>query len=177
MRVLVAYASRYGSTQGIAERIAAALRQRGIDATVEAADRAGDPAGYDAAVIGSATYMLHWMRQATKFVRRHAKTLASRPVWLFSSGPLGTKTQDEKGRDLCEVMEPKEIAEFRETVKLKGHRVFFGEMDAAKLGFWHKLLFKMPANRDGSLFPQGDFRNWTEIDSWAGSIAQSLKIH
>lgn len=175
MRVLVAYASRYGATQGIAERIAAALRQQGLTATVEVADQAGDPAGYDAVVIGSAAYFLHWMKPATAFVRRNSKALASRPVWLFSSGPLGTKTQDDKGRDLCEVSEPREIAEFKETVALREHRVFFGAMDAGKLGFLHRLIYKMPANRNDAIFPQGDFRNWTAIDAWADSIAETLK--
>ena len=175
MRVLVAYDSRYGTTKGIAERIAASLRQQGLEATVEAADRAGDPAGYDAAVIGSACYFVHWMKQATEFLRRNAKVLAERPVWLFSSGPLGTKTHDDQGRDLCELSEPKEIAEFKGTVALRGHRVFFGALEAAKLGFWHRLLYMLPANRDGALFPQGDFRNWAEIDAWADSIAQALK--
>ena len=65
MHVLVAYASRYGATQGIAERIAAALRKQGLTAVVEAAEQAGDPASYDAAVIGSSIYMFHWMKQAT----------------------------------------------------------------------------------------------------------------
>lgn len=177
MRVLVAYASRYGATKGIAERIAAALCQQGIEATVEDADRAGDPAGYDAAVIGSSIYMLHWMKQATAFVHRNAKALANHPVWLFSSGPLGTKTKDDQSRDLCETTVPKEIAEFKGTITPREHRIFFGAMDGSKLGFWHKLIYKMPANRDGSVFPQGDFRNWAAIDAWAGSITQTLQAH
>ncbi|MGO9318061.1 MAG: flavodoxin domain-containing protein [Terracidiphilus sp.] len=176
MRVLVAYASRYGATQGIAERIAATFRLQGVEATVESVLQAGDPAGYDAAVIGSAIYMLHWMKQATKFVRRNSKALANRPVWLFSSGPLGAKAQDAQGRDLCEILEPKEIAEFKGTVKPREHKVFFGGMEPAKLGFWHRLIYKVPANRDGAIFPQGDFRNWAAIDAWAGSIAQALKV-
>ncbi len=175
MQVLVAYASRYGATQGIAERIADALRKQGLTAAVEAAGQAGDPAGYDAAVIGSAAYFFHWMKPATQFVRRNSRALANRPVWFFSSGPLGTKSRDDQGRDLCEILEPKEIAEFKGTVAYREHRVFFGAMDAGKLGFWHRLIYKMPANRDGALFPQGDFRNWAEIDAWAGRIAQTLK--
>jgi len=175
MRVLVAYASRYGATQGIAERIAATLRQRGFEVTVEAAQRAGDPAGYDAAVIGSAIYYFRWMKPAVKFVRRNADSLAGRPVWLFSVGPLGTKDKDDQGRDVRAVLEPKEIAEFRQTVKPRDHRVFFGAMDASKLGFLHRLIHKLPANRDNALFPQGDFRNWAEIEAWAGGIAEALK--
>ena len=175
MRVLIAYASLYGATQGIAERIAATLRRQGVEATVESARQAGDPAGYDAAIIGSAAYYFHWMKPATKFVRRNSKALGSRPVWLFSSGPLGTKETDDQGRDLREFLEPKEIAEFRTIVHPRDHHVFFGAMDSTRLNFTHRLIAKLPANRNDALFPKGDFRNWQEIDAWAGTIAESLK--
>jgi menaquinone-dependent protoporphyrinogen oxidase len=175
MRVLVACASRYGATQGIAERIAATLRQQGLEARVEDARKAGDPAGYDAAVIGSATYFFHWMKPAAKFVRHNSDSLANLPVWLFSSGPLGTKTHNEQGQEMCAVLEPKEIAEFRETVEPREHRVFFGALEAKKLGFFFGLLLKMPANKNDAIFPQGDFRNWAEIDAWAEGIAEELK--
>ncbi len=175
MRVLVTYASRCGATQGIAERIAAALSQQGLEATVEDARKAGDPAGYDAAVIGSAAYFFHWMKPAAKFVQRHTGALAQRPVWLFSSGPLGTKTHNDQGQEMCTVLEPKEISGFRQSIKPREHRVFFGALEAKKLGFFFGLLLKMPANKDNAIFPQGDFRNWAEIDAWAGSIAEELK--
>jgi len=174
MQVLIAYASRYGSTQGIGERIAAALRWHGLAATVADARQATDPAGYDAAIVGSAAYFFHWMKPATQFVQRHTGALAGRPVWLFSSGPLETKEKDDQGRDLREFLEPKEIAEFRATVKPRDHRVFYGAMDSSKLCFTHRLISKLPANRDNALFPLGDFRNWVEIEAWAGSIAQAL---
>jgi len=175
MRVLIAYASRYRATQGIAERIAATLRSHGLETAVKPANQADDPREYDAAVVGSAVYYFHWMKPAVSFVRRHASVLAKMPVWLFSSGPLGDKTHDAQGRDLLTTLEPKEIEEFRSTVGPRQHRVFFGVMDAAKLGFLHRLIYKMPANKDGALFPQGDFRNWAEIDAWANEIAAELK--
>jgi menaquinone-dependent protoporphyrinogen oxidase len=175
MKVLIAYASRYGSTQGIAERIAATLRQQGLEVMLQAAGQAADPAGYDAVVIGSAAYYFRWMKAAAKYLRQNADSLAGRPVWLFSSGPLGTKDKDDRGRDLCVVLEPKEIAEFREAIKPKDHRVFFGVMDLGKLGFMHRLIYKLPANRDGAMFPVGDFRNWDAIEAWASNIAETLK--
>jgi hypothetical protein len=49
-------------------------------------------------VIGAAAYMFHWLKDATRFVKRHHRLLAERPVWLFSSGPLGTDLVDEDGR-------------------------------------------------------------------------------
>jgi len=176
MHVQVVFASQYGATQGIAERIGANLRCHGFEATVEPANQATDPAGFDASVIGSAAYYFHWMKPAVAFVRRNRAALASRPVWLFSSGPLGAKEMDEQGRNLREFLVPKEIAEFREVLKPRDHRVFFGVMDPAKLGFTHRLVYKLPANRDNAMFPVGDFRNWPEIDAWVDSIADSL-IH
>lgn len=175
MRVLIAYASRYGSTQGIAERIAATLSRQGIETTVKPVTDAGDPGDYDAVVVGSAAYYFHWMKKATNFVRRHRAALAERPVWLFSSGPLGTKTVDEHGRDVCAVTVPKEIDEFTESIHPRDHRVFFGALDREKLGFTHRLMLKLPVNRDNAIFPLGDFRDWNDIDAWAGKIAQVVK--
>jgi menaquinone-dependent protoporphyrinogen oxidase len=98
MSVLVVYASKHGATRGIAGRIAASLRTAGCQADVRPVKDAGDLAAYDAFVIGSAAYELHWRKEATEFVRRNTKVLAARPVWLFSSGPLGTEPADAKGR-------------------------------------------------------------------------------
>ncbi len=106
MRVLVVYASRHGATQGIAERIAATLGQRAIEVTVRSAEQAGDVSAYDAIVVGGAAYAFHWLKEATEFVRRNRALLASRPVWLFSSGPLGTETTDAQGQDVRAEAEP-----------------------------------------------------------------------
>jgi menaquinone-dependent protoporphyrinogen oxidase len=175
MRVLVVYASRYGATQGIAERIAASLHRQHHAPSLQSVRDASDPAGYDAVIIGSATYYFHWMKPATNFLRHNRRALANRPVWLFSSGPLGTKQTDDRGRDMREFLEPKEIPEFQNIVEPRDHQVFFGAFNPDRLGFTHRLIYKMPANRDNALFPPGDFRNWPEIDAWAGTIAESLK--
>ncbi len=175
MRVLVVHASRYGATEGIAERIGATLRQHGLEVAVKPARDAGDPADYDAAVIGSAAYYFHWLKEAGDFVRRNYAALAGRPVWLFSSGPLGTEAKDAQGRDLLTVTVPKEIAEFREAIHPRDHRVFFGALDRNKLGFTHQLVLKMFVKRDNPLLPEGDFRDWKDIEVWACKIAQSLK--
>jgi len=175
MRVLIIHASRYGSTQGIAERIATTLSQHGVETTVKPVRDAGDPSAYDAVVIGSAAYYFHWMKKASAFVRRNRAVLADRPVWLFSSGPLGTKTVDDQGRDVRAVTVPKEIADFQEAIHPRDHRVFFGVLDPKKMGFLHRLMLKLPVNKDNAIFPVGDFRDWNDIDAWAVSIAESLQ--
>ena len=172
MSTLVAYASMHGATRGIAERIAATLGVAGEEAEARPVGAVDDLTGYGAFVVGSAVYSMHWQKEASEFVRRNHAVLASRPVWLFSSGPLGTEATDAVGRDLTVAAEPKEIAEFRRTIGPQDHRVFFGALDPGRLGFAERLVRKMPAAR--AVLPEGDFRDWAEIDAWAGGIAHHV---
>ena len=172
MSTLVVYASKHGATQGIAKRIAARLQQAGQQAEARPVASVDHLAGYDAFVVGSAVYAAHWQKEAAAFVQRNRTVLATKPVWLFSSGPLGTEATDVKGRDLTVAAEPKEIAEFKGVIGPKGHRVFFGALDPGKLGFSERAIRKLPAAR--AMLPEGDFRDWTEIDAWARDIAHEL---
>ena len=131
-----------------------------------------DLSGYSAFVIGSAAYLGHWLKDATAFVRRNQAVLAMKPVWLFSSGPLGTEPTDAQGRDKRGATEPKEFAEVKETIKPMGSRVFFGALDPGTLGFRDRALRTLPAGR--ALLPEGDFRDWPDIDAWAKGIARAL---
>jgi menaquinone-dependent protoporphyrinogen oxidase len=174
VQILVAYASRHGSTQGIAARIAERLRADGLDVALLAAAEVPDPSRYDAFVVGGAAYMFHWLKDATSFVRENRTLLAARPTWLFSSGPIGTATVDKEGRDVLETTVPKEFAELRDAIHPRGEKVFFGAMDpAAKpIGVTERIVTLMPAARNA--FPRGDFRDWAAIDAWADDIARDL---
>ena len=170
MKVLVAYASKYGATQGIAERIGDVLRRRGIDADVVRCKDVDDSTVYDAYVVGSAAYMFRWRKDARKFVRRNVDLLAARPVWLFSSGPVGTDKVDAKGHDVLEGAVPKEFAEFESTVGPRGTQVFFGAFQLEKLRGVDRMAKWAPAEA----MPAGDFRDWDAIEAWAGKIADEL---
>jgi len=176
MKVLVAYGSRTGFTKGIAEFIGARLKERGIGAEVLEVKSVRDLSIYDAFVVGSALYMFHWMKEAKDFVMRNKTLMTKHPVWLFSSGPVGTSRTDSKGRNLLEVSGPKEIDELMEAVKALGHKVFFGGLDGSKLkganAFWYKLAMKSEAAR--KTMSEGDFRDWREIGVWADAIAGAL---
>jgi menaquinone-dependent protoporphyrinogen oxidase len=175
MRILIVYASRYGATREIAQRIAFTVDRHGLDATVQPAQRADDPLLYDAVVIGSAMYDDHWMKPATKFVRRYGDTLAKLPVWIFSSGTLGGSADDSQRQCPHARPAPKEIAEFRHTIRPKGHCLFLGALDPNKLGFTQRLKLRLLAKRDnGPKYQVGDFRDWEEIETWAISIAREL---
>ncbi|WP_394771265.1 flavodoxin domain-containing protein [Lacisediminihabitans sp.] len=172
MSVLVAYASKYGSTEEIAERIAGRLRDLGQNALAVPAEAAGDPAGYDAIIVGSAVYLGSWRKEATEFVRHNRETLSARPVWLFSSGPLGTESTDVNGKDVQAEARPKEIDEFEREISPRGSHVFFGVLDPDKLAGRDRLMRRLPPVRE--ILPEGDFRHWDEVDAWATSIADEL---
>lgn len=174
MLVLVAYATRHGSTRGIAERIAGRLRADGLDAEARPAAEVRDAARYDAFVVGAAAYMFHWLKDASKFVEKNRTLLAERPTWLFSSGPVGTDTVDKQGRDVLETTVPKEFVGLRDAIHPRGESVFFGAMDpAAKpIGMAERAMSLMPAAKNA--LPKGDFRDWPAIDAWADQIAAEL---
>lgn len=171
-RVLVAYASRHGSTAEIAEAIGQTLRRAGLEVDVCRASETRDVRGYGTVVVGSAAYLFRWMKEATGFVRRNRAVLARRRVWLFSSGPLGSETTDDEGRDLRAVTEPREIAEFRETIHPRDHRVFFGALapNWKPNGISQRWAVLFPGTRSGLLV--GDFRDWNDIEAWASDIAR-----
>ncbi|KRE29398.1 flavodoxin domain-containing protein [Agromyces sp. Soil535] len=170
MKILVAYASKYGATQGIAERIGDVLRRRGLEADVVRCKDVDDATEYDAYVVGSAAYMFRWRKDARKFVRRNQDVLVSHPVWLFSSGPVGTDKLDAKGHDVLAGAEPKEFAEFEAAISPRGMQVFFGAFQLEKLRGVDRMAKWAPAEA----MPVGDFRDWAAIEAWAGSIADEL---
>ena len=161
MAVLVAYASKYGSTQGIAERIAEQLRQLGKQAEARSMDDVSDPGSYEAFVLGSGIYAGSWLKEAREWVHRYQAVLAQHPVWLFSVGPLGVDFMDDE-------QQPKEKAEFQETIRPRDHRVFFGALDHNRLSFTERMMTKAVRA------PEGDYRDWQAIEAWAENIARDL---
>lgn len=174
MNVLVAYATRHGATAGIAERIARTLRQEGVQARALPVEEVERLAEYDAVVLGGAAYMFHWLKGARRFAQRHQAELRQRPVWLFSSGPLGTDEVDEEGQDVREAARPKEFDELTGLLGARGEEVFFGAYDADQkpVGLGERITRMMPAAEDA--LPSGDFRDWEHVDAWARQIAQQL---
>ncbi|MCK8438262.1 hypothetical protein G3I77_36230 [Streptomyces sp. D2-8] len=86
--VLVTCGSTNGSTAQIAETIAEVLRQNGRTVEALQARSVTSVASYDAVVAGGGLYAGRWQKPARRFLLRHRRALARRPLWLFSSGPL-----------------------------------------------------------------------------------------
>ena len=165
--VLVVHASAFGSTQEIAERIARHLADGGLTVTVASAAAAPDPARFDGVIIGSAVHGGHWLPDGTDYVRAHRFALAQRPVWLFSSGPVGDRAAGAPQPD------PKELGEFRRAVGPLDHVVFGGSFDRATADFDNLGIIERTVVR--RFLPDGDWRDWSAIQRWAGTIAHALE--
>lgn len=161
MNVLVAAASRHGATIEIAQAIAATLERSNVKAEVMAPDAVESLSGYGAVVLGSAVYMGHWLDPAKRFVDRFASDLAIRPVWLFSSGPIGDPPKPDE--------EPVDVARLRNRTGARDHRLFLGKLSKGVLGFSERAI--AAAFRA----PEGDFRSWPEVEKWASGIARVLR--
>jgi menaquinone-dependent protoporphyrinogen oxidase len=163
MNILVTAASKHGATAEIAEIVAGTLREAGHDVdscAIEEAAALSTVAGYDAVVLGSAVYAGRWLGPARDFVDRHATELAGRPVWLFSSGPIGDPPLPKE--------EAPEALAFAARIGAREHRSFAGRLDRDQLGMMERAVTKVLRA------PDGDFRNVEEIRGWAASIAAAI---
>ena len=161
MKVLITAASKYGSTTEIADAIAETLRADGLEPTVVPAEKAGDVGAFDAVVVGSAVYGGYWLGSARNFVESNQEALAARPVWLFSSGPIGDPLRPDGL--------PQDAAEIGLLAGARGHEVFAGLLDLERVDADERLMMIERHVRPG------DFRNWAKIRAWATEIASALK--
>lgn len=165
MVVLVGWASRYGSTRGVAARLAAVLRDRGLEVDLRRLGATEQVTDYDAFVLGSAVYSGAWLPEATDFVKRHEAALARRPVWTFTVGRL----RGQRG-PLRRVSWPDagDVGEIAPSVQPREHRFFDGALNPAVMSRAERALFRSLGGR------YGDFRDWPQIEEWAGAIAHDL---
>lgn len=165
MTVLVAYASKRGSTAEIAETVAATLRREGLGVCLEPAGSVKSLEGYDAVILGSAVYMRRWRGDARHFVKKHRKTLRQLPFWVFSSGPVGDPAEDNP-----DWMEPPKLAEKVEELGARGHVVFGGRLPAEPRGMMERAMV------EGVPKEYRDRRDWGEIRAWARQVAGDLTL-
>ncbi len=163
IRVLVAYATKYGATAEIAEKIRQVILQAGLQTDVLPADRVSDLAPYKAIVLGSAVYVGQWRKEAVAFLEANEKAMAKMPVWFFSSGE-GDPVQLMQGWRFPEAQQP-----IANRIQPRDTAFFHGVLDMKKVNLAERLVIK------GLKAPVGDFRDWDAITSWAGSIADALK--
>lgn len=160
MRILVTYGSKLGGTAGIAEMLAQSFSEQGIQADVRSAREVKSVEEYDAIVVGGGLYASRWHRAARRFVKRHAEELRTRPVWLFSSGPL----DDSAARN--EIPPVAQVQRLMELVGAQGHITFGGRLEPDAKGF---IASKMARQHSG------DWRDPRLIRAWAEGIGEALR--
>lgn len=160
MTVLIAVASRHHSTAEIGAFVADNLGAAGIATVVRDQADVDDVRPFEAVIVGSGVYAGAWLPEARDFVERFAEDLRARPVWLLSSGPLGVPAKPDG--------DPEGVLPLIELIRPRGHRVFAGRLDRTDLGLGEKLVVKVVRA------PDGDFRDWGAIGTWAREIAGEL---
>jgi menaquinone-dependent protoporphyrinogen oxidase len=173
MAVLVAHASVHGSTEQIADRIAARLREQGLDAVSRPVADVTGLTGFDAFVIGSAIHGGDWLPAGAAFLAGQLAVLAAHPVWLFSVSSIGEGSSAFPGlierrlRPATRI--PRAITAVSADLRPREHHAFAGVISARRWGWAGRILLVTFGGRSG------DHRNWQEVDAWAMRIASQLR--
>ncbi|MHB8104443.1 MAG: flavodoxin domain-containing protein [Dehalococcoidales bacterium] len=165
-KVLVAYASKYGATKEIAEKIGEVLKEAGLNADIVPIKSVKNLGDHKDVVIGSAMYMGMWLREGANFLKKNEALLVERRVWVFSSGPSG---KGDPVQLLKGVVLPLNVKQIIERIKPQDIAVFHGYLNEEKMNSIEKWVVK----RVGGGF--GDFRDWDMITKWAQKVAAAIK--
>jgi len=166
-KILVAYASTNGSTQEVAEAVAATLRESGLEVDILPLREIKTLTGYRAVVLGAPLYMFHWHKDAHQFLSRQRSALTSGlPVAIFAGGPI-EEGKEEQWQEVRKQLD-QELAKYP-WLKPISIEIVGGKFDPAKLRFPYNLI---PALKQ---MPPTDLRDWTAIHTWASQLAVQLQ--
>ncbi len=164
-KVLIAYASRAGSTGEVAAAIGETLKSHGAEVDVLLLKSVTSLAGYRAVVIGSAIRFGGWLPEAVKFVEQNREALSQHPLAIFAVHILNTEEDEASRQNRHLYLEP-----VRKLVTPRAEALFAGVGDPKKVSFVERQLYKAVKA------PQGDFRSWPAIRDWAESLPAVLEI-
>ena len=162
-KVLIAFATKAGSTKEVAEAIGQELREAGAEVEVRLAKDVKDLSPYQAVIVGSAIRMAKWVSEATKFVERNRDALSQMPVAYFVVCMTMTDDTDKSRRTVEAYLDP--VCELVEPVD-KG--LFAGVMDCSKLSFPARMMAK------ALKVSEGDYRDWEAIRAWGREVHSRL---
>ena len=166
--ILVAYATRYGSTQEVAQTIVEILQKEGFKVDLVPARKVNSLDGYMAVVLGAPLYMFRWHNDARHFLSQHqiALTTIPIPIAVFALGPFHDKEEELQS---ARAQLNKELFKYP-WLEPASIEVFAGKFDPDSLRFPYNLIGPLKK------LPASDERDWTAIRSWAGNLPGLLKV-
>ena len=153
--ILIAYATKHGSTREVATAIANTVAATGDEVDLRDAAQVGELNGYDGVVLGGSLYMGRWHPDAVGFLEQHCDALATIPIAVFAMGP---KTLEDADVESARVQLDRALGKFPD-LALTNVAIFGGVIDP------HKLRFPL------SHLPASDARDWKAIAAWARDVA------
>ena len=170
-KILVTYASRAGSTRGVAEAISQTLSQRGFDVDVKPMADIHSVTGYDAIIAGSAIRIDKWLPEAMQFIEKYQQELTQKSFSAFVVC-LAMSAQNEKRRKKALITASNYLKPVREIVPTISEGLFAGVLNLSKLSLGWRILFGIVTLL--GFFQEGDYRDWDAIHEWANNLALEL---
>jgi menaquinone-dependent protoporphyrinogen oxidase len=168
-KVLVTYASQFGSTGGVAAAIAQALCESGVAAEVKFVSNVTDLSAYRAVIVGAPVHADEWMPEAVTFVETNRNLLSRLPVAYFlTCMTLGLTNQPEARQKMAGVLEKVQKQIPGVTPVDKG--LFAGALDYSKMSYFMRVMYQTFAEDD----TEGDFRDWNAIRAWTDAVRPKL---
>jgi menaquinone-dependent protoporphyrinogen oxidase len=161
--ILVAYATKAGSTGEVADAIGRALCDGGAAVDVKPVKEVDDIGGYRAVVVGSAIRIGRWLPEAVRFVEANAATLATMPVAFFQLSGFLQDDTPEKRQEAATYLAP-----VRALVEPMSEGLFAGKIEYSTLSFFDRTIAKLVGSAEG------DWRDWEAIHAWATGLRQAL---
>ncbi len=193
-RVLLAYATRHGSTKEVADAVAEELRASFAEVDIREAGSAPPPAGYDAVVVGGPMIM-GWHKGARKYLKRHKDQLGAVPFAIFVTAASLTEDGVDAvqgmpiAKDPWLVKKPQNAEKLsrKERYALPRHyvgdilkdcaparprtvAVFGGSLDLTTMRVFEKLFVLLAIGAT-----PGDGRHYDFIREWAAGLGDALR--
>ena len=170
--ILIAYVTRSGSTEDVAEAMGMTIHEAGVAVDVKPMADVESIAEGTAVILGTALYVGHFPKEFHRFVARFRRELDNVRPWIFVLGPT---EEEPKNFAAAEEQARKELAKYP-WLHAADVRVFGGKFDPHHLNlpFPFSLVMKLPGNPMKKL-PTSDIRDWDWIRRWAGAIAEHVK--
>ena len=165
-RVLITYASRCGSTGGVAEAMGQVLCGMGASVDVRLVGSVNDLSPYHAVIVGSAIRMSKWLPEAVGFVKNNQDILGRLPTAYFM---VCLTMKDDTAENRSKVMAYLDPVR-KETPKIQPGAIglFPGAVNFSKLSFFYKMILKAKG------VAEGDYRDWSAVKAWASTVAPTL---